>query len=204
MREKKFIKLSAKIFILFGFYNLILVGLKYLNNSPFSFTSEARRIISIIPWYADFFVYIIFFIGMLGLVIYFNNKNLPVPMLLCVPILIAALFKIVNTISVMFSSPVPKISNFGLYFISFGMLFIGVILLWKKHITFFQFIPYLLISIPLLLLITPINEFLLTISVFGFLSLFFGIGWILIGREMGKWMDDDIHLTAKTVASLNA
>jgi hypothetical protein len=204
MREKKFIKLSAKIFILFGFYNLILVGLKYLKNSPFSFTSEAHRIIGIIPWYADFFVYIIFFIGMLGLVIYFNNNNLPVPMLLCVPILIAALFKIVNTISVMFSSPVPRISNFGLYFISFGMLFIGITLLLKKHITIFQFLPYLLVSIPLLLLISPINEFLITLSDFGFSSLFFGIGWIMIGREIMKWIDEDMFLSAKPVASVKA
>jgi hypothetical protein len=190
MREKKFINLSAKIFVLFGSYNLLLVGLRFLHDSPFSLTSEARRIIGIIPWYADFFVYIMFFIGMLGLVIFFNNKNLPVPVVLCVPILMAASFKIINTFSVMFSGPVPKISNFGLYFISIGMLFIGIFLLWKKHVTFFQFIPYLLVGIPLLSLISPINKFLLTISVLRFSSLFFGIGWIMVGTEIEKGIDD--------------
>ena len=201
MRENKYIKLTAKILILFGFYNLLLVGLRYLHDSPFSLTPEVRRIIGIIPWYADFFVYIMFFIGMLGLVIFFNNKNLPVLVIFCVLILMAASFKIINTFSVMFSGPVPKISNFGLYFISIGMLFIGIILLWKKHISFFQFIPYLLIGIPLLSLISPINEFLSTISVLRFSSLFFGIGWIMIGRELMKWIDDDIHLTANSVTS---
>jgi hypothetical protein len=204
MREKKFINLSAKIFVLFGSYNLLLVGLRFLHDSPFSFTSETRRVLGIIPWYADFFVYIIFFIGMLGLVIFYNYKNLSVPVMFCVPILMAASFKIINTISVMFSSPVPKISNFGLYFISFGMQFIGFTLLWKKHVSFFQFLPYLLISNPLILLISPINEFLIKLSDFGFSSLFFGIGWIMIGREIMKWIDEDMFLSAKPVASVKA
>ncbi len=188
MREKKFTKLSANIFILFGSYNLLLIGLNLLRNSSLSLTSEASRIIGIIPWYADFFVYIIFFIGLLGLIIYFNNQNRLVPLLLCVPILIAALFKIINTISVMFSGPVPKISNFGLYFISIGMLFIGVIMLWKKHISFNQFFPFLLIAFPLLLLFPPIHELFESAFVFGFSSLFFGIGWILFGWEFMKWI----------------
>ncbi len=188
MREKKFTKLSANIFILFGSYNLFLVGLNLLRNSSLSLTSEARRVIGIIPWYTDFFVYIIFLIGMLGLIIYFNNQNLPVPSLLCVPILIAALFKIINTISVMFSGPVPKISNFSLYFIAIGMLFIGVFLLWKKHVSFNQFIPYLLIVFPLLVLISPIHEFFGFTLIFGFSTLLYGIGWILIGWELMKWI----------------
>lgn len=198
MKEKKFTKLSANIFILFGSYNLLLLGLNLLSNSSLSLTSEARRVIEIIPWYADFFVYIIFFIGMLGLIIYFNNQNLLVPLLLCVPVLIAALFKIVNTISVLFSGPVPKISNFGLYFISIGMLFIGVILLWKKHVSFIQFIPFLFVAFPLLLLIPPMHEFFGPTLIFGFSSLFYGIGWILIGWELMKWIKNtspEVHFT---------
>lgn len=202
MKENNFLKLSAKIFIFFGSYNLLLVGLRFIRNSPISLNSEVRRIIGIVPWYADFFVYLLFFIGSLGLVIFFSNKNLYVPILFCVPILLAASFKIINTISVMFSGPIPEISNFGLFLISIGMLLIGIILLWRKHATFFQFLPYFLIGIPLLSLVIPPNEFLEPALVFGFSNIIYGIGWILIGRDIIKWSKDDNHFTPKSTTLL--
>lgn len=193
MKENKFLRFSARIFIFFGSYTIFLTGLSFIRNSQISINSEFRRIIGIFPWYSDFFVYLLFFIGSLGLVIFFNNKNLYIPILLCVPILLAASFKIINTISVMFSGPIPEISNFGLYFISIGMLFIGIILLWKNQVSFLQFLPYLLIGFPLLPLVFPLNVLAHNL-VFGFSKFFFGVGWILIGREILSWIKGDIHL----------
>ncbi len=190
LREKKLTRGSVKIFVLFGSYYLFLAVLNLLRLSSPGLPSEVRRIIAVIPWYADFFLYILFFFGMVGFVILLFKNNLPFAVVSSIPIFIAVLFKPLNTLAMMFSYQTPFLSNYGKHFISFGMLTIGIYLIWKKFVPGFQLIPFLLIGFPLLGLIEPLREIYLINLILNYSNILFGLGWILLGVGIGKFIDD--------------
>lgn len=182
MKENYLISQSMRYFFVFGLFTIVKTLLLNLNTDVLS--QNTRRVIQIIPFYSDFFMYILLFVSVLGLTLFLNRNNLMVGIVLCVPILIGIILKLIGPIAILFDIQYPYLGNFNGYFISFGMVGLGGYLFWTKLINKLSFIAYLIIGSPLLLLINPIPNrnftFYLALVVYSFS----GLGWVFVGKNI--------------------